>query len=92
MDQSHGNGEQAGGTSVEAWQAMIRVQPLENFPPPIIKPEDVNLVPTTDVLALLEKNSWDTNVFEFTGDDGVLILEAIYEELGLIKVFRVAVE
>ena len=66
---------------------MIRVHTLDVFPPPLIKSEDSELRGIIDVQGLLKKNEWDVNVFELTGDDGVLVLEAIYEDLDLITVF-----
>lgn len=64
----------------------LKVSTLDfsNIPPPMIS--DTKLEGTADIPAILKANRWDTNVFDLSHDDCVLLMEALYEDLGLIEV------
>ena len=62
---------------------------MSTFPPPLISGLQLTEAEEGKIDALVKKNTWDTNVFLLNSDELVLFLEALYEDLGLVKEFNI---
>jgi len=45
-----------------------------------------------DIKGIVAANQWDTDVFALSADEHVLLLEALYEDLGLVQEFKIPPE